>query len=283
MKKNVAQLLEKKKTDQKISVLTCYDACTAALMHEADVDILLVGDSVGTNILGYSNETEVTMDDMIHHIKAVRRGAPDAFIVGDLPYQTHETIDNAIENAKRFITAGADSVKFEGIKPNITKALVEQGIIVMCHIGLNPQYDQERIKQGRITHGKEFNEALHLLKGAQDIQDAGAHFLVLEKIPERVSKIITENYTMSTIGIGAGRFCDGQVLVINDILGFTDKTYKHVKKYNDAKSLFLYTIQSYVSDVRLGIFPQIHHTNAISDERFNKIKEWAVTQGLKVV
>ena len=165
-------------------------------MEETNIDMIILGDSVGTNILGYQNETEVTLDDMIHHTKAVCRGKKDIFLVVDLPYKTYETPDDAVKNAKILIETGADAVKFEGIKEDILAALKENNINVMCHIGLNPQHEQERMKKGKIVKGKLFNEATELLEGAILLDKAGADLVILEKIPGKISKIITQNVKM---------------------------------------------------------------------------------------
>lgn len=196
MKKTLEYLKEKKKNNQKITVLTSYDYPTTKILEETNIDMIILGDSVGTNILGYQNETEVTLDDMIHHTKAVCRGKKDIFLVVDLPYKTYETPDDAVKNAKILIETGADAVKFEGIKEDILAALKENNINVMCHIGLNPQHEQERMKKGKIVKGKLFNEATELLEGAILLDKAGADLVILEKIPGKISKIITQNVKM---------------------------------------------------------------------------------------
>src|SRR5208337_4156349 len=146
MKKTLEYLKEKKKNNEKISVLTSYDYPTTKILEETNIDMIILGDSVGTNVLGYKNETEVTLDDMIHHTKAVCRAKRDIFLVVDLPYKTYETPDDAVKNAKKLIETGADAVKFEGIKEDVLAALKESNFNVMCHIGLNPQHDQEKMK-----------------------------------------------------------------------------------------------------------------------------------------
>ena len=160
---------------------------------------------------------------MIHHTKAVCRGKKDIFLVVDLPYKTYETPEEAVRNAKKIIEVGADAVKFEGIKENILLALKENNINVMCHLGLNPQHDQQKMKQGKITKGKLFDEAIELIKGSILLEKAGADLMILEKIPGKISKLITQNVKIPTIGIGAGKHCDGQVLIIYDLLGINEQ------------------------------------------------------------
>jgi 3-methyl-2-oxobutanoate hydroxymethyltransferase len=203
MKKTLEYLKAKKRNNQKITVLTSYDYPTTMILEEANIDMIILGDSVGTNILGYQNETEVTLNDMIHHTKAVCRGKKDIFLVVDLPYKTYETPEEAVRNAKKIIEVGADAVKFEGIKENILLALKENNINVMCHLGLNPQHDQQKMKQGKITKGKLFDEAIELIKGSILLEKAGADLIILEKIPGKISKIITQNVKIPTVGIGA--------------------------------------------------------------------------------
>ena len=228
MKKNIAYLHTKKQR-QPITVLTCYDYPTACLQDEAGIDIVFVGDSVGTNILGYKNETEVTMADMRHHLKAVRRGVTDAYLLVDMPYASDSDVKQAVTNAKLFLSDGADGVKLEGgiEKVPIVTALTEQGIETCAHIGHNPQIHGTKAA----THGKTFAKAKRLIEAAAALADAGAKLIVLEKITEEVSQIITETVDIPTIGIGAGRYCDGQVLVINDILGIGPPLTKHCLLY----------------------------------------------------
>jgi 3-methyl-2-oxobutanoate hydroxymethyltransferase len=274
MKKTIEYLNEKKKNHQKISVLTSYDFPTTVILEEAAIDMIILGDSVGTNILGYKNETEVTMDDMIHHTKAVCRGKKDIFLVVDLPYGTHETTDDAVRNAKKLIELGADAVKFEGIKKDILTSLKEINIKVMCHIGLNPQYDQEKMKMGEVSRGKSFEEAVNLLEGARLLDRSGADMIILEKIPEKISKIITENIEMPAIGIGAGKYCDGQVLIINDLLGINERIFKHVPKYINLREMILNTVIRYRNDVNESKFPDENHINIIKNEQYDKIVNW---------
>lgn len=276
MKKTLAYLREKKRNNQKISALTSYDYPTTLLLEEADIDMIILGDSVGTNILGYSDETEVTLDDMIHHARAVCRAKKDVFLVVDLPYKTYETPGEAVENARKLTKAGADAVKFEGIKTDILGALKENNIDVMCHIGLNPQHDQERMKQGRVAKGKLSGEAVELLEGALLLEKCGADLIILEKIPERVSKIITQNLKMPTVGIGAGKYCDGQVLIVYDLFGINERKFKHNPEYINLRQLMIDTARKYKQEVEEGTFPSERHVNVIHDAEYDKIRSWCL-------
>ncbi len=271
MKKDIAYLHTKKQEQQPITVLTCYDYPTACLQDEAGIDIVFVGDSVGTNILGYKSETEVTMADMRHHLKAVRRGVTDAYLLVDMPYAADRDVKQAVTNAKLFLADGADGVKLEGgiEKVSIVTALVEQGIETCAHIGHNPQIHGSKAA----THGKTFSKAKRLIEAAEALADAGAKLIVLEKITEEVSQIITETIGIPTIGIGAGRFCDGQVLVINDILGI-GQPFKHAKRYQDYNQLTFEAICQYREEVANGIFPTDTNTSHIPADKLARVQKW---------
>jgi len=213
-----AHFFEMKRRGAKIAVLTAYDAPTARAEDKAGVDIILVGDSVGVNLLGYASEREVTLADMSHHIAAVRRGAPEATIIGDLPFQTYDSPAAAVANAQKLVAAGADIVKFEGAHLAILEALEAASIEVCCHLGLEPQTHLEKRVKGRSAQ-----EALRLLADATALDRAGMKLLLLEMIPEEVAAEVTRSVKAPTIGIGAGRKTDGQVLVITDVLGFGPK------------------------------------------------------------
>lgn len=276
MKKTLEYLKAKKRNNQKITVLTSYDYPTTMILEEANIDMIILGDSVGTNILGYQNETEVTLNDMIHHTKAVCRGKKDIFLVVDLPYKTYETPEEAVRNAKKIIEVGADAVKFEGIKENILLALKENNINVMCHLGLNPQHDQQKMKQGKITKGKLFDEAVELIKGSILLEKAGADLMILEKIPGKISKLITQNVKIPTIGIGAGKHCDGQVLIIYDLLGINERKFKHSPEYVNMREIMKTTIGRYQDEIEKSIFPNETHTNIIDNTEYKKIEEWCL-------
>ena len=271
MKKDIGFLRAKKQQHQPITVLTCYDYPTACLQDEAGIDIVFVGDSVGTNILGYKNETEVTMADMRHHLKAVHRGVTDAYLLVDMPYASDRDVKQAIDNAKLFLADGAAGVKLEGgiEKVPIVTALTEQGIEVCAHIGHNPQIHGTKA----VTHGKTFAKAKQLIEAASALADAGAKLIVLEKITEEVSQIITETVDIPTIGIGAGRFCDGQVLVINDVLGIAPP-FKHAKRYQDYDHFTFEAILQYIYDVENGDFPADENASHILPDKLARVQKW---------
>jgi 3-methyl-2-oxobutanoate hydroxymethyltransferase len=282
MKKNLEYLKEKKKNNRKISALTSYDYPTTMMLEEAGIDMIILGDSVGTNVLGYENETEVTLEDMMHHTRAVCRAKKDIFLVVDLPYGTYVTPEDAVKNARSLVKLGADAVKFEGIRPEILKALKDSGIDVMCHIGLNPQHEQERMKQGDIARGKYFNDAAGLLEGAKMLDRSGADLVILEKIPEKVSRIITQNVKMPTVGIGAGKYCDGQVLIILDLLGINERKFMHVPEYADMRKTVIDTAKRYVDEIDRGIFPAERHANKISVIEYDKVIKWCTENNYKI-
>ncbi|WP_245257484.1 3-methyl-2-oxobutanoate hydroxymethyltransferase [Methylocapsa acidiphila] len=244
------RFFEMKRQGRPISVLTAYDAPTAKAETEAGVDILLVGDSVGANMLGYASETDVTLAEIAHHVGAVRRGAPNAAIIADLPYQTYETPGAAVENARRLVDAGADIVKFEGFRPELVEALASASIEVCCHLGLEPQHHAEKRFKGRSAQ-----EAAKLVQNAIGLDDAGMALLVLELIPEEVAAEVTRAVKAPTIGIGAGRRTDGQVLVICDVLGFTPANYRHNRRYQEVGLAMQEAAKAYVSDIRTKSFP----------------------------
>ena len=271
MKKDFAYLQTKKQQNQPITVLTCYDYPTACLQDAAGIDIVFVGDSVGTNILGYKSEMEVTMADMLHHLKAVRRGVTDAYLLIDMPYASDRNPKQAIANANLFLDNGADGVKLEGgsEKAPIISALTEQDIDVCAHIGHNPQIHGTKA----VTHGKTVSKAKELIQTASDLSDAGAKLIVLEKITEEISQIITELLNIPTIGIGAGRYCDGQVLVINDILGM-GPLFKHAKRYQDYSQLTFEAICKYKEEVENGNFPSDANVDMMTIDKLERVKKW---------
>ena len=271
MKKDIAYLHTKKRKQQPITVLTCYDYPTACLQDAAGIDIVFVGDSLGTNILGYNSEVEVTMADMRHHLKAVRRGVTDAYLLVDMPYAADRDAQQAVANANLFLSDGAAGVKLEGgiEKVPIVAALAEHGIEVCAHIGHNPQIHGTKAA----THGKTFAKAKRLIETASALADAGAKLIVLEKITEEVSQIITETLNIPTIGIGAGRFCDGQVLVINDILGI-GPPFKHAKRYQNYNTLTFEAICRYREEVTNGAFPTDANVSHIPADKLVRVQKW---------
>ena len=258
MRVSITQIREMKQKGEKISMLTAYDYATAKLVDEAGIPMILVGDSLGMVVLGYDSTIPVTMDEMIHHTKAVVRGTSKALVVGDMPFMTYQVcIDDALRNAARFIQeAGAQAVKLEGgeVMAETVKRVVAAGIPVMGHIGLTPQ----SINQlgGFKVIGKTPETALRLLNDARALDDAGVFAIVLECVPEGLSRIITEKVGVPTIGIGAGKFCDGQVQVISDLLGlYTDFVPKHAKQYVRLSESIRQAAADYGAEVQEGSFP----------------------------
>jgi len=247
MKKTVQQL-KAMKGKEKISMLTCYDYSFAKAIG-GRADILLVGDSLGNVVLGYPKTRNVLMEDMLRHVGAVRRGAPEAFIVGDLPFGAYENEKDALGNARRLLEAGADAVKPEG-KPEIVRALAKAGIPVMAHLGLLPQTAE---KFGVVGRGEEGEK---LLKESKEMEQAGAFSLVLETVPASLAKKVTQSISIPTIGIGAGKDTDGQVLVLYDLLGlFEDFKPKFVRKYARLANVVRQAVVEYSIDVKKGNFP----------------------------
>lgn len=273
MKKTIPDFEKMKQAGEKISMLTAYDYPSAQLVEEAGVDTILVGDSLGMVVLGYDSTVPVTMEEMIHHTKAVRRGAAQTFVVADMPFMSYATIDSALINAGRLIKeGGADAVKLEGgidIVP-IVQSLTRAGIPVVGHIGLTPQTANQL--GGFKVQGRDLESATQLVKDGQAIEQAGAFLLVLEAIPRQVAKQVSGALRIPTIGIGAGAECDGQVLVFHDILGlFKRFTPKFVKQYAELRSDCVNAIQQYHSEVKTGLFPSEEHTFGLSDEVIQKL------------
>lgn len=265
-----SRFFDMKRRGEKISMLTAYDYPTAKAEVAAGVDIILVGDSVGTNILGYQSEQEVTLADIAHHVRAVRRGAPETPILADLPYRTYETKEMAVENAGLLRAAGADLVKFEGPRPEIAAALVAAGFDVCGHLGLEPQHHLEKRLKGRSAQ-----EAKALLDQAVALDQAGISMLVLELIPEEVAEKVTQAIQAPTIGIGAGRLTDGQVLVICDMLGFLPVNFRHNRRYHEVGPLIDDAAAHYVRDVREGRFPAEANVFHMPEEELSLFAEAA--------
>jgi 3-methyl-2-oxobutanoate hydroxymethyltransferase len=238
-----------KRNGERIAMLTAYDAPQARAQEAAGIDVILVGDSVGVNILGYANEREVTLTDMAHHIRAVRRGAPDTFVIGDLPFATYDSPEQALASGKALQQAGADAVKFEGAHPDVVRALIEAGIPVCGHIGYEPQHCERRV------HGKTFEEATRILAEARALDAAGVFMMVIELAPAELAETVTGAVKAATIGIGAGPHCDGQVLVFPDVLGYTEKNFRHNRRYAEVGETMRLAADSYLKDVHGGTFP----------------------------
>jgi len=250
-------LKDMKRRGDKIVVLTAYDHPTARMLDESGVDIILVGDSLANVVLGYENTLPVTMDEMLHHVKAVARGATSSMVVADMPFMSYQlSYDEMLKNAFRFIKeGGAEAVKVEGdVYLDSIKRIVEAGIPVMGHIGFTPQ-SVNRLGGYRVQ-GRTTEEQKALIGSAKKLEDAGVFSIVLEMVPEEVAKRITESTSVPTIGCGAGRFCDGQVLVFHDMVGMSgEKVPKFVKKYLDLNKEIKNAVSSYKKDVKEGRFP----------------------------
>lgn len=260
---NASTFLDMKRRGEKIVVVTAYDAPTARIEVEAGVDVILVGDSVGVNILGYAHEREVTLADMAHHIAAARRGAPHVYIIGDLPYATYDTPRQAIESSRRLRDAGADCVKFEGGQPELVRALTAAGFDVCCHLGLESQHHEVKRRQGKTAQA-----AAKLYDDALALDAAGQAFLVLELVPHELAARVTRAIRAPTIGIGAGAATDGQVLVVNDLAGLTERDFKHNRRYGAVGAMLADAVAAYARDVRAGLFPaETHAFHMADDER----------------
>lgn len=277
MKNTVMTFKKAKENGEKITMLTAYDYSTAKIVDECGVNSILVGDSLGMVMLGYENTLSVTMDDMIHHTAAVARGTKNALIVGDMPFMSYSTgVRDALINAGRLMSEGrANCVKLEGGKEyaHIIKAITEAKIPVCAHIGLTPQAINSF--GGFKVQGKNLVSAKKLIEDAIAIQEAGAFAVVLECVPERLANKISEILEIPTIGIGAGAGCDGQVLVINDMLGmFDDFTPKFIKRFSNVGEMMRKGIKSYIDEVREKQFPEEKHIFKIDDDVMNKIDSY---------
>ena len=274
MKNTVSTILKQKQSGDRITMLTAYDYTTAKIMDECGVNAILVGDSLGMVMLGYENTLPVTMEDMIHHTAAVSRGAANAFIVADMPFMSYQAdIREAVANAGRLVKeGGANAVKLEGGAEvcRQIRAIVNASIPVVAHLGLTPQ--SVNAFGGFKVQGKSLDKARKLIDDALEIQDAGACAVVLEGIPAKLADIITKKLFIPTIGIGAGKGCDGQVLVYQDMLGLTaGHTPKFVKRFADAGSVMRQGIADYITETRNGSFPAEEHTYAIEDDVINEL------------
>ncbi|KAG2480260.1 MAG: 3-methyl-2-oxobutanoate hydroxymethyltransferase [Nitrosopumilales archaeon] len=275
MHKSVKDIIAKKSLGKKISVVTAYDYTIASLCDRAEVDILLVGDSGGMVMLGYENTIPVTMEQMEFFIQAVSRARQNALIVGDLPFMSYQSsISHAIANSGRLIKAGADTVKLEGGSEmtGTIKAIVEIGIPVMGHIGLQPQTTM--LSQGYRVQGKSVETATKLIEDAKALEEAGVFSIALEMISHEVAKIISDSVSVPTIGIGSGKCCDGQVLVIHDMLGMYDKLKpKFVKRYLSLSEDITKAVKAYRKDVELGKFPSKENWFSMDKSELEKLRK----------
>jgi len=272
---SITEIKDMKRRTEKIPMLTAYDYVTAKIVDEAGVPLILVGDSLGMVMLGYESTIPVTIEDMIHHTKAVVRGAKRALVVGDMPFMTyHLSVSDALYNATRFIQAGgAQAVKLEGgeVVADTVRRLVDCGIPVMGHIGLTPQSVHQL--GGFKVRGKGVVEARKLLDDAGILEEAGAFAVVLECTPAPLSRLITAKLTIPTIGIGAGPDCDGQVQVISDILGlYTDFVPKHAKQYARLAAEIRQAVTDYISEVKSLSFPTEAQSYAMDEGLIEQLK-----------
>ncbi|MFZ5968058.1 MAG: 3-methyl-2-oxobutanoate hydroxymethyltransferase [Bacillota bacterium] len=269
-----SSFLESKKNGKKISMLTAYDYSTAKLLDEAGIDSLLVGDSLGMVMLGYENTLQVTVDDMVHHCKAVSRGAKRALVIGDMPFLSyHVSVEESVRNAGRFIQEGnVQAVKLEGGQDVLdkVKAIIKAQIPVVGHLGLTPQ--SVNMFGGFKVQGKTAEQAKKLIEDALMLQEAGVFAIVLECVPEKLAQIISSKLEIPTIGIGAGKYCDGQVLVTQDMLGmFTDFKPKFVKQYAQLGNIMKEACQQYKQEMDAMVFPGQEHTFSIDEEILSKL------------
>ncbi len=269
MSKITVPKIKRMKGKKQISALTAYDFLFARILDRAGVDVILVGDSVATTVQGLESTLPVNMEDMIYHVKIVSRGVKNALLIGDMPFLSYQTSDSeAIKNAGLLLKAGAEAVKLEGgVRiAGLVEKLVSSGIPVMGHIGLTPQ--SVNLFGGYKIQGKTQSKAERIINDAVALQEAGVFSIVLEGMPEEIAKEITETVQVPTIGIGAGRYCDGQILVITDILGMDpDFTPRFVKKYANLYGIIEEAVKKYISDVENRHFPSEENVFHLKEEK----------------
>jgi 3-methyl-2-oxobutanoate hydroxymethyltransferase len=276
-KKTVHEFQQMKKEGKKIAWLTSYDFPTAQFAEAAGLDMLLVGDSLGMCVYGYEGTVPVTMDQMIYHSQAVRRGAPNTFVIGDMPFMSYQSsVEKAVENAGRFLKeAGCDAIKLEGGKrvAKVIRAIVDAGIVVIGHIGLTPQSSGQL--GGHKAQGRTAEAAEMVVQDAFAVQEAGAQMILLEAIPPELGAYITKALAIPVLSIGAGPFCDGQLLIVSDLIGqFQAFTPKFVKKYCNVAEVVTEAMKQYCDDVRKGAFPEEKHCYRMAEgeeEKFNAV------------
>lgn len=264
------------KNKRKITMLTAYDFPLGSAVDKAGIDIILVGDSVANVVLGLTDTKEMTMEQMLYHAKAVRRAVKNALLVGDMPFEAYQKdVANSVKNAERFVKeAGCEAVKLEWFENALdaAKMIIKSGIPVMGHIGLTPQTADKL--GGFKVQGKDAEAAKRLLDQARQLEAVGCFSILLECIPDKVSEIITKNVKVPTIGIGAGPYCDGQVLVTHDMLGLFERyTPKFVKKYIHLTELMIKAFTDYKKEVEEGKFPLKEHSFSINPEELKKIED----------
>ena len=270
----IPELKKKKVNGEKITMLTAYDYPTAKLLQKAEIDLILVGDSVGNVILGYHSTVEVSMEEMIHHTKAVRRGAPESFIIGDMPFLSYQVSDeDAVKNAGRFIKeGGCDAVKVEGGREvgDRIAAIIKAGIPVMGHLGLTPQ--TATMLGGLKVQGRDIQTARKIYEDSILLERLGCFAIVLECVPAQLAKLITDTVTIPVIGIGAGKDCDGQVLVFQDLIGLIEGFRpKFVKQYLKLHEVITDAISKFKQEVQNGNFPSQEYSFSMKQENFSQL------------
>ncbi len=273
-KVTILALRQKKERGEPISMLTAYDYPTALIMDQAGMDCILVGDSLGMVVLGYENTLPVTMEDMLHHCRAVARGAKGALLVGDMPFMSYQaSVEDAVRNAGRFLqNGGMDAVKLEGGHERVpaVKAIAAAGVPVMGHLGLTPQSVHQL--SGFRPQGRTALTAKRLLEDAFLLEEAGCFSIVLESVPARLAQLISKKLSIPTIGIGAGAGCDGQVLVSHDVLGLFERfTPKFVKQYADLHGQMQTAFSEYIADVQARTFPSAEHSVEMADDEWDEL------------
>jgi len=273
--KSVYDIIRMKKDGKKISVVTSYDYTLASLCDKAGIDVLLVGDSAGMVMLGYENTIPVTMDQMCMFTEAVSRARKNALLVADLPFMSYQvSIEDAIKNSGRLIQAGADAVKLEGgiVMSETISAITDIGIPVMGHIGLQPQTTM--LSEGYKVQGKTKDTAIKLIEDAKELEEAGAFSIVLEMVSNEVAQIISETVSIPTIGIGSGVGCNGQVLVVQDLLGMYEKIKpKFAKRYLNLSEDIVKSLENYKTEVESSIFPAQENWFSMDEDEFKKLRE----------
>lgn len=263
-----------KNNNEKITMLTAYDYSTAQVLEQAEIDGILVGDSLAMVALGYENTYNITIDEMTVFVKAVARGAKNSFIIGDMPFMSYNlSVAQGLENASKMIKAGASGVKLEGCNDHILtliKRCVESGIPVLGHLGFTPQL--MNTIGGHKIQGKTSEKIEEILTSAKKLEEAGCFAIVLELMPEESAKYVTENLNIPTIGIGAGKYCSGQIVVTDDILGkFTDFAPKFVKKYANLHDTVLNVVEEYIAEVKNELFPSEKESFELNKEEKTKL------------
>lgn len=276
-RKSINTIIKHYREEKKITMLTCYDYSTAKCLDEAGIDMILVGDSLAMVVLGYENTLQVSIKEMEIFTQAVARGSKKSLIVADMPYLSYEiSKEEALRNAGRLIRSGAQAVKLEGASESVTesiKYLTDNSIPVVGHIGFTPQ--QINAIGGYNIQGKSFEKTIKMYEQAKKLEEAGVFAIVLEMVPEQSAKFITESINTPTIGIGAGKYCSGQVLVIDDMLGkYQNFTPKFVKRYAELKTTMISAIKKYIHDVECKKFPSEDEIFNLNEEEFRKLNDY---------